>query len=153
MLNGDSLVFHIFGDMCRIFILLIFFSLALPRTDTAQIEEDKAKHFVAGALIGTAGGLIASEISNKNTFWIITGAVGTSLLAGAVKEAIDANSDDNSWSNGDLAATGLGGLTAGVTISIFTGKSKRKKATQVNLQKDLNDPLYLSGITLRSGSE
>ncbi len=139
--------------MRLVFILLVFFSLAVPNVLVAQVEEDKVKHFAAGAVIGTAGGLIASELSNKNTFWIITGAVGTSLLAGAVKEAIDANSDNNSWDNGDLAATGLGGLTAGATISIFTGSSKRKKAAQAKLDQDINNGLYFSGVTELSESK
>ena len=127
-------------------ILAFIFAWVLPNTVTAQVEEDKALHFAAGAVIGTAGGLIASELSNKNTFWIITGAVGSSLIAGAVKEAIDANSENNSWNNGDLAATGLGGLTAGVTISIFTGKSKRKKAAQMSVELELQDPSHILAI-------
>ena len=94
----------------------------------AQSNGDKTLHFAGGALAGAVGGVVASEISDKNTFWTITGSVGASLLAGAIKEAIDAGEEDNSWDNGDLVVTGLGGLTAGVTISIFTGNSKKKKA-------------------------
>ena len=137
---------HIFGVMSRLFILLVLLSLIGTQSVTAQVQNDKIKHFVAGAVIGTGGGLLASELSDKNTFWIITGAVGSSLIAGAVKEAIDANKENNSWNNGDLAATGLGGLTAGVTISIFTGKSKRKKAAQMTLDKSLDQAMLLSGI-------
>ena len=132
--------------MSRLFILLFLLSLVGTRSVTAQVQNDKVKHFVAGAVIGTAGGLLASELSDKNTFWIITGAVGSSLIAGAVKEAIDANNENNSWNNGDLAATGLGGLTAGVTISIFTGKSKRKRVARMALADFPDQTVILSRV-------
>jgi fluoride ion exporter CrcB/FEX len=81
---------------------------------------------------GAAGALVANQLSNGDRIWTFTGAVGGSLLAGLVKETIDQNKSNNSWDNGDLAATVLGGVTVGVTIDLFSGK-KRKKKKQVTI--------------------
>ncbi len=116
--------------MLRTLSLVLVLNLSAFGSIYAQTDNDKALHFAGGALVGAAGGFLASELSDQNTFWIIAGSVGASLLAGVVKESFDANEDGNSWDNGDLAVTGLGGVTAGVTISIFTGSSKKKKARQ-----------------------
>ena len=108
-------------------IVLIFSSHSL----SGQVEQDKALHFAAGVVSGALGGFIASEISDKNRFWIMTGSIGTSLLAGLAKEAIDQNRNDGAWDNADLGFTVLGGVTAGVTLSLFTGKKKRKRQQEV----------------------
>ena len=118
-------------------VLLFLIALLCLQSLSAQIAEDKALHFAAGAVIGGVGGWVASEISDKNDAWIIAGAVGSSLLAGVIKESIDAGKEDNSWDNGDIAATALGGLTVGVTISIFNGKSKKKKKNNLALNQAL----------------
>ena len=91
----------------------------------AQLENDKVLHFGAGALSGAAGAFIASELSDGDRAWTYIGAVGTSLFVGLVKESLD-KKDDNTWSNGDVAATVLGGVTVGVTIDLFRGKKRRK---------------------------
>ena len=83
-------------------------------------------HFSAGMLAGAGGALISSEISDGNRFWTFAGAVAASALAGTIKEAID-EKNYNGWSNRDLGATLLGGITAGVTIDLFTSKRKKRK--------------------------
>lgn len=112
--------------MYRSVYILLLLVLFVPRALIAQIEKDKALHFGAGMVAGAAGALVASELSNGNRFWTFTGAVSAGLLAGAAKEAIDAGKTNNSWDNGDLAATALGGLTIGVTIDLFTGRKRRR---------------------------
>ena len=84
-------------------------------------------HYGAGLVAGGAGAFLAHEISGGNKWWTIAGAVGTSLLAGVAKEAIDKWEDGN-WDNAELAATVAGGVTVGVTIEIFHGRKKRKSA-------------------------
>ena len=93
----------------------------------AQIEKDKALHFLGGNLFGLAGAGIAKEISNGNRFWTFAGAVGGSALVGVGKEAIDSREGGSGWSNGDLLATVLGGVTVGITIDLFTDHSSRRK--------------------------
>lgn len=91
----------------------------------AQIAEDKALHFGAGALSGAMGGFLAQELSDGDRTWTYVGAVGTSLLAGLTKEALD-RSKGQTWDNGDVAATVLGGVAVGVTLDLFSRKKKRK---------------------------
>ena len=105
-------------------ILLIF--LLVNYNVKAQLQEDDVLHFGAGILSGAAGGLIASEITNGNRFWTFAGAVGGSILAGSIKEAID-EKKYNGWDNRDLGATILGGITAGITIDLLTSKRRKRK--------------------------
>lgn len=125
-------------------LCLILIHILCLQFMVAQVENDKALHFAAGAVIGGMGGWAASELSDKNDAWIIAGAVGTSLLAGVIKESMDAGKEDNSWDNGDIGATVLGGLTVGVTISIFNGKSKKKKKKQLAIHQALMPDIDLT---------
>lgn len=113
-----------------IFSLAIFL-LTLFETHS-QLEQDKVLHFGAGVLSGAAGAFVADQLSDGDRAWIYVGAIGGSLLAGSIKEAIDQGKSDNRWDNGDLAATVLGGITVGVTLDLFSGK-KRKKKNRVSL--------------------
>ena len=114
----------------KIILTLLFFLFSVAQLH-AQLENDKVLHFGAGALSGAAGAFLASEISDGNRTWTYVGAVGTSALAGLVKESLDKN-NGNDWDNGDLAATVLGGVAVGVTIDLFSGK-KRRRNKQVTL--------------------
>ena len=104
-------------------VLVLFVLTSLPLK--AQVQQDKILHFGIGALSGAAGALIASELSNQNRFWTVTGAVATSLLAGIAKEAYDER-QSNSWDNADLGATVLGGITVGITIELFSKKNGKR---------------------------
>jgi len=108
------------------FKISITILLLLPTFSNAQLAEDKVLHFGAGVLTGAASAFVASELSDGNRFWTFTGAITGSLLAGTIKEAID-NKNNGDWDNGDLGATVLGGITAGITIDLFTGKRRNKK--------------------------
>ena len=110
-------------------VILIFAALAC-KLSYAQIQNDDVLHFSAGILSGAGGAFIASEISHGNRFWTFTGAIAGSLLAGTIKEAID-NKNYGGWDNRDLGATVLGGITAGITIDIFTKKRKTKKLNRI----------------------
>ncbi len=96
----------------------------------AQVEQDKVLHFGIGALTGAAGAFVASELTDHNRFWTVTGAIATSLLAGIAKEAYDER-NNNSWDNADLGATVLGGITVGVTIELFSKKNGRKYGSRL----------------------
>lgn len=107
-------------------ILLFLIFVAVIANSYAQIEKDKALHFLGGNLYGLVGAGLASQISKGNRTWTFVGAVGGSLLIGLAKEAIDEN-QYNGWDNADLLATVLGGATVGVTIDIFKKRKKRKR--------------------------
>jgi len=114
--------------------LLFFIPLLLsPNFSNAQLlsEDDKQRHFVAGAAIGGISyGIILQETENKHlAFW---GSIATSFVAGYLKETRDkrqgAKFDDR-----DLLATTLGGLSIGVTFDIFT-RNGRKKGRIFNIK-------------------
>nr|WP_299383621.1 hypothetical protein [Allomuricauda sp.] len=93
----------------------------------AQVERDKALHFLGGNLFGLAGAGIAKQASDGNRLWTFVGSVAGSTLIGLAKESVDASQRDNGWDNEDLAATILGGVTVGVTIEIFSKKRNKKR--------------------------
>ena len=103
--------------------LVLFFLFA----GSVSQAQDLGLHYGAGVIAGGAGALLAHEISGGDKWWTIAGAVGTSLIAGLTKEAID-KWEDGKWDNSELAATFAGGVTVGVTIEIFHGRKKRKSA-------------------------
>ena len=102
----------------------------------AQIEKDKVAHFGLGVLSGGAGAFVASELTQGNRFWTVTGSITASLLAGLAKEAMDERSS-NSWDNADLGATVLGGITVGVTIELISKKDgKRYQRKNAKMKSD-----------------
>lgn len=105
-------------------ILVLF--IVFYQQSKAQIQEDKALHFLGGNLYGMVGAGVAAQLSKGNRAWTFAGSVGGSLLIGLAKEAID-ESQYGGWDNGDLLATVLGGVAVGVTIDIFKQKKKRKR--------------------------
>jgi hypothetical protein len=109
----------------KYFKMPIIFILLFHSISYAQLAEDDLLHFGAGILSGAAGAFVASELSDGNRFWTFTGAIAGGLLAGTVKESID-KKNYNTWDNRDLGATVLGGITAGITIDLFTGKKRSK---------------------------
>ena len=115
-------------------VLVMFVLISLPLR--AQVEQDKVLHFGIGALTGAAGAFVASELSNQNRFWTVTGAIATSLLAGIAKEAYDER-QSNSWDNADLGATVLGGITVGVTIELFSKKNGNSYQSKLGTQDAL----------------
>ena len=82
-----------------------------------QIAEDKQKHFVAGSVIGGVSILMMNKkVHNKKTkFWV---AVGTSLVAGVLKETYDKNNGGKfDWE--DVGYTVGGGIVGSFTINLF----------------------------------
>ncbi len=119
--------------MSKIIAILLIFCCF---TVNAQIENDKALHFLGGNLYGLAGAGIAKQISKGDRFWTFAGAVGGSALIGLGKEAIDSGKGGSGWDNQDLLATVLGGLTVGITIDVFTDhKNKRRYSSKKNSNK------------------
>ncbi|UJH66882.1 hypothetical protein [Allomuricauda sp. SCSIO 65647] len=116
-------------------IALIAFLVATNLS--AQIDRDKALHFLGGNLFGLAGAGIAKQASDGNRYWTFAGAVGGSLAIGLAKEAVDAGQRENGWDNEDLLATVLGGMTVGFTIDIFTDRKRqqKRKALTVNFSE------------------
>ncbi|MCL6275323.1 hypothetical protein M3P19_15000 [Muricauda sp. 2012CJ35-5] len=124
----------------------------------AQVERDKALHFLGGNLFGLAGAGIAKQASDGNRLWTFVGSVAGSALIGVAKEAVDAGQRDNGWDNDDLAATVLGGVTVGVTIELFSKKKKNTKRPMGGLTTEYIDPELFkveseSLLTLATDSE
>lgn len=88
---------------------------------SAQIQTDKALHFGVGAAVGTGAYFITYKYTESKTKSIIA-CVGASILAGLAKELYDSRKGGTGFNNEDLCATGLGGISAGITINIFKHK-------------------------------
>ena len=100
--------------LCVLFVLFAFVS-------NAQIPRDKQLHFAAGAIASGAGYTYVWQKTKDNKKAFLAG-IGTSILAGTLKELVDSTQDNNYFDTKDLAATTLGGITVSVTISIFNKK-------------------------------
>ena len=102
-------------------LLLCFF------LSNAQLltENDKQKHFAAGAVIGSlAYGIILEESQNKKTAFIAS--VATAFAVGYLKETYD-KKNGYEFDNRDLLASTYGGLTIGITLDIFAKDGKKGK--------------------------
>tara|TARA_B100000287_G_scaffold286467_1_gene270042 strand:+ start:270 stop:659 length:390 start_codon:yes stop_codon:yes gene_type:complete len=100
--------------LCVLFVLFAFVS-------NAQIPKDKQLHFAAGVIASSAGyTYVWQKTRNKKKAFLA--GVGTSILAGTLKELVDSTQDNNYFDTKDLTATALGGITVGVTINLFNKK-------------------------------
>ena len=96
--------------------LLPWLFVLLPFIATAQIQPDKVKHFVAGAVIGgTTQFLTYKATGNKNTAFFV--GLGASTLAGVAKELYDKQGHGTPDIK-DAVWTSIGGLTSRVTLRI-----------------------------------
>lgn len=88
-----------------------------------QIQEDKIKHFGVGAIVGTGAYFVTYKYTESKTKSTIA-CIGSSVLIGLAKELYDSRKGGTGFNNADLLVTGLGGISAGITINIFKHKSK-----------------------------
>lgn len=100
------------------YILILFSTVCF-----SQIQEDKIKHFGVGAIVGTGAYFVTYDITHNKTKSTIA-CIGSSILIGLAKELYDSRKGGTGFNNADLLATGLGGISAGITINIFKHKSK-----------------------------
>ena len=59
--------------------------------------------------------------------------IGTSILAGSIKEILDSTQPGNKFDTRDLTATALGGITVSVTINLFNNDKSNKKVRKRRL--------------------
>lgn len=95
------------------YMLLLLIMMSLNAAPLYQ-QDDKQKHFVGCAMIGsTATGL--AKYYGRNTFEAIMIGVATSVLVGVAKEATDEHSDMN-----DVYTDTLGGVAGSVISAQFS---------------------------------
>jgi len=93
-------------------ILILVFC---PIVAMGQIQPDKVKHFVAGAVIGgTTQFLTYKATGNKNTAFLVGFGVGA--LAGVAKEVYDKKTGKGVPSTADAVYTSAGALSVGFTL-------------------------------------
>ena len=108
------------GKLISILIIICVMLLGMCSSH-AQIKTDKKLHFVAGTIAGSAGYTYAwQKTKNKKTAFLV--GIGTSILAGTIKEIADSTEKNNRFDKNDLASTVLGGVTISVTIDLFNKK-------------------------------
>ena len=104
-------------------IISLFF---VSQSNAQFASEDDMLHFGVGAVISSSTyALVYSKTKNKKkAFWY---SLGLSTLTGLSKEFYDGYIITGRFDTGEAIATSLGGLTAGYTFNIFTGKNNKKK--------------------------
>jgi uncharacterized protein YfiM (DUF2279 family) len=100
---------------------------------SAQIEQDKQMHFMAGSLASGFGYTYVFEKTEDKKKATLAG-IGLAILAGTVKETIDSQQKNDKFDLGDLAATTLGGITISVTINLIKNDRKSKKFRKKKLE-------------------
>lgn len=103
--------------------MIKYILILLTTICTAQIQNDKLKHFGVGAVVGTGAYFITYKYTESKTKSIIA-CIGSSILVGLAKELYDSRKGGTGFDNADLLATGFGGFTAGITINLFNHKKK-----------------------------
>ncbi len=117
-----------------------------------EISKDKYLHFGAGVVIGGIGGYAAHKIFDGDPYWTWTGAVGSSLAAGMVKEAID-KADYGVWDNSDILFTTLGGLASGLALELLLRNKRRRgrgracNCNALNLKRSVSTNETIFNIT------
>ncbi|QFZ55614.1 hypothetical protein FEZ18_12770 [Oceanihabitans sp. IOP_32] len=114
-------------------IYVVFLLVLISGHCKAQtISKDDKLHFGAGALISaTTYTIVYSTTKNKKkAFWY---SLGASTFVGLAKEVYDSSKANNKFDGGEWGATTLGGLTASISINIFTGKNRNRKKTKMVL--------------------
>ncbi len=93
---------------------------------------DEKIHLASGALISAATyTLVYTNTKNKKkAFWY---SLGTSTLAGILKEVYDSSKDNNRFDSKEAIATTIGGFTVSLTLEIFVGKKKKQKTAYTTL--------------------
>ena len=101
--------------------IILFLTL---NTVSAQIAEDKKKHYTAGVFTSAVTYTYVynkTKDKNKALFYSLASAV----LIGSLKETFDSRQKNNKFDSKDLLATTLGGISVNVTIKLFNKKRKK----------------------------
>ncbi len=107
-------------------LLFLLFFVCVSMASSQTISRDKYLHFGAGAVIGGVGGYAAHHIFGGDPYWTWTGAVGSSLAAGLLKEHMDKN-EYGGWDNNDILFTVIGGAASGLVLDLLLKDNKRRR--------------------------
>jgi len=111
--------------------IITIVSVLLAFNSIAQIEQDKVKHFVAGAVItSVVNTSVYSLTKNKDNALFMGLAAG--IGAGLVKELYDSKYRGG-FSVTDLVATGFGSFSASIPLVAVETLIDRKRKINLNL--------------------
>ena len=108
--------------------LIFLYLILVPTLVFGQLmtEEDKQKHFAAGAIVSTLTyGVVYKKTKDKNKALVYS--IASSIVVGALKELADSRIPGSKFDTRDLLATSYGGISIGVTLNLFTRKKKKKQ--------------------------
>ncbi|MCB4808997.1 hypothetical protein LG651_12130 [Tamlana sp. 62-3] len=110
----------------KIFLITLFLFTYTHFSYSQQISNDQIKHTGAGFVISglTYTTIYATTKNKKLAFYL---SFGSSLLAGFAKEYADSREFNSKLDTGEALATGVGGLVASTSFSLFIGKKKKTK--------------------------
>jgi len=111
-------------------IILIILFLTTQAYAIDLSADDKQKHMLGSALIGTATGIIAIKHDGM-TLKSGSIAFGVAMIPGVLKEALDSREAGNKWDNEDLVADAIGVAVGLICVKI--GYNLYIKATKNSL--------------------
>lgn len=129
--------------MKKNFLFVLLLCLCGMISKAQEISKDKYLHFGAGVVIGGIGGYASHKIFDGDSYWTWTGAVGSSLAAGIVKESMD-KAEYGVWDNNDILFTTLGGVVSGLALELLLrnkrrrGRSRACNCYALNLKRSVN---------------
>ena len=109
-------------------LLTSTFANSQIRIGSFSVEQDKAIHYLSGAVItSTVHDLVFEKTKSKHK--AVLYSLTTGIVAGALKEIIDSRQKDNRFDHRDLLATTYGSMSIAAVISLdnIFKKKKRKK--------------------------
>ena len=111
--------------------ITIIVSILLSQLSFGQIEQDKVKHFVAGALITSVVNTSVYSLTKNKDNALFMGLVA-GVGAGLIKELYDSQYRGG-FDLRDLVATGFGSFAASIPLVVIETIIDRKRKINLNL--------------------
>lgn len=115
--------------MKKILLLLLISipSLSLLTAQEYSFTTDKQLHFIGGGVLGSAGYLVAYELTEGNRFVSYLGGTASAGTVGLLKEVYDSRRGGSGFNGADLAYTALGGLVSSIITDLVINKQSYRK--------------------------
>jgi|TARA_R100001463_G_scaffold44521_1_gene92467 uncharacterized membrane protein len=107
--------------------VIIFLGIIISMVVTSMKAQDidKKAHYFAGGFVGAITyNFVYEETQDRNK--ALLSSIASALLVGTIKEIADSQEQNNYFDGKDLLATGLGGLSIGLTFDLINKKNEKR---------------------------
>lgn len=106
-------------------VIILGLIISMVVTNVKAQKIDKQAHYFAGGFVSAVTYNFAyEEIGDRKKALLLS--IGSALLVGTIKEIADSQEQNNYFDGKDLLATGLGGLSIGLTFDLINKKNEKK---------------------------